>query len=201
MCFYLFIWCFRFVCHEYLKFGNLVISILESLHDFESLSSVWWIVLMSLTLIVSLSKCEQVCFALFFYHVFDILRLVMWIGYWLRWKAMEKNYFAFCYLKLKLIFFFFFNIGFGPIKKLVEFVVKLCFIWSFMLNVWGMNYFEKKKKLMYQANEGFWPSWEFEFYFAFCFDDKWHDKCIMKRVFSFIHLVFWVCLSWTFKFV
>jgi hypothetical protein len=38
-------------------------------------------------------------------------------------------------------------------KKLVEFVVKLCFIWSFMLNVRGMNYFEKKKKkLMYQAN-------------------------------------------------
>jgi hypothetical protein len=41
-------------------------------------------------------------------------------------------------------------------KTLVEFIVKLCFTWSFMLNIQGMNCFEnkkkKKKKLMYQAN-------------------------------------------------
>ena len=43
-------------------------------------------------------------------------------------------------------------------KKLVEFVVKLCFIWSFMLNVQGMNYFEKKKrKLNVSSQWGFDP--------------------------------------------
>ena len=48
----------------------------------------------------------------------------------------------------------FFYMGFGPMKTLVEFIVKLCFIWSFMLNIQGMNCFKKKKKkeLMYQAN-------------------------------------------------
>ena len=42
--------------------------------------------------------------------------------------------------------FFFFNMGFGLMKTLVEFIVKLCFIWSFMLNIQGMNCFKKKKK-------------------------------------------------------
>ena len=38
-------------------------------------------------------------------------------------------------------------------KTLVEFIVKLYFTWSFMLNIQGMNCFEKKKKKkIYQAN-------------------------------------------------
>ena len=68
-------------------------------------------------------------------------------------KGYGKKLICFCCLKLKLIFFY---MGFGPMKTLVEFIVKLCFIWSFMLNIQGMNCFDKKKKkkkeLMYQAN-------------------------------------------------
>ena len=111
-------------------------------HDFKSLPSVWWIVLMSLTLIVYLSKCEQACFALFSYHVFDILRLVMWIWYWLRWKGYGKKINSFFVV---WSYGCFFHMRFGPTKKLFKFNVKLCFIWSLILNVQGMNCFEKKK--------------------------------------------------------
>ena len=147
-----------------------------------------WIVLMSLTLIVYLSKCEQACFALFSYHVFDILRLVMWIWYWLRWKGYGKK-------KKKINSFFvvwsygcFFHMRFGPTKKLFKFIVKLCFIWSLMLNVQGMNCFEKKKSCI-KPMGGFGPLGNLFFFFFFflfsslCFDDGCHDKFIMKCVF------------------
>ena len=61
---------------------------------------------------------------------------------------MEKKLICFLLFEVKVDIYIYIYIymGFGPMKKLVEFVVKLCFIWSFMLNVQGMNYFEKKKK-------------------------------------------------------
>ena len=63
-------------------------------------------------------------------------------------KGYGKRLICFLLFEVKVDFFY---MRFGPMKKLVEFIVKLCFIWSFMLNVQGMNCFEKKKK-KYQAN-------------------------------------------------
>jgi hypothetical protein len=56
-------------------------------------------------------------------------------------KGYGKKLICFLLFEVKIDF-----MGFGPMRKLVEFIVKLCFIWSFMLNVQGMNCFEKKKK-------------------------------------------------------
>jgi hypothetical protein len=56
-------------------------------------------------------------------------------------KGYEKQLICFLLFEVKVDFFFYMR--FGPMKKLVEFIVKLCFIWPFMLNVQGMNCFEK----------------------------------------------------------
>jgi hypothetical protein len=47
-------------------------------------------------------------------------------------------------------------------KTLVEFIFKLCFTWSFMLNVQGMNCFENKK-INVSSQWGF-DSWKFWFF-------------------------------------
>ena len=62
-------------------------------------------------------------------------------------KGYGKRLICFLLFEVKVDFFY---MRFGPMKKLVEFIVKLCFIWSFMLNVQGMNCFEKKKKVSSQ---------------------------------------------------
>ena len=75
--------------------------------------------------------------------------------------------------------------GFGPNKTLVEFIVKLCFIWSFMLNIQRMNCFEKKKKKINVLSQwGFDSLGNFGFLiFCISFDDGLDDKCILKWVF------------------
>ena len=44
-------------------------------------------------------------------------------------------------------------------KTLVEFIVKLCFIWSFMLNIQGMKFFEKKKLIINNVSS----QWGFDY--------------------------------------
>ena len=67
-------------------------------------------------------------------------------------KGYGKKLICFLLFEVKVDFFY---LAFGPMKTLIEFIVKSCFIWSFMLNIQGTNCFfkkKKKKKLMYQAN-------------------------------------------------
>ena len=65
--FYMFIWCFGFVCHEHLKFvwqfGNLNTWITKVKWSW----SVWWIILMNWTLIVYLIKMWTCLFCIFFF--------------------------------------------------------------------------------------------------------------------------------------
>ena len=85
-------------------------------------------------------------------------------------KGYGKKLICFLLFEVKLIFFFY--MGFGPMKTLVEFIVKLYFTWSFMLNIQGMNCFEKKKKKNLSSQWGFDSLGNFGFLiFCISFDD------------------------------
>ena len=79
-------------CSNELDFSNLNTWITKLKWSW----SVWWIILMNLTLIIYLIKMWTSLFCIFSYHVFDILRLVMWIGNWYYFSSIN-----FCLLSMK----------------------------------------------------------------------------------------------------
>ena len=95
-------------------------------------------------------------------------------------KGYGKKLICFLLFEVKVDFFY---LAFGPMKTLVEFIVKLCFTWSFMLNVQGMNCFENQK-INVSSQWGFDSLGNFGFLiFCISFDDGLDDKCILKWVF------------------